>query len=176
MKYLVVLLYLISCNIIFTAEPKNTIAYVDVDYVFSNSKLKIRLEKGYSEQVASFLNARLKLENELNQLKQNLSVMEAILGSTEFKEKVNQYNEKKKNSELELVTLNKEFKEWEKEYQAVLIEDFYRVIKAYSIDEKIKIVFSKKAVLVSQNDNIDISDKIISLLEEVSIRDLPTVK
>ena len=159
-----------------TVDTNFKIAYIDVDYVFTHSPLKVKLETAYSEQISRFLNYRQKLEADLLQIKQDLDSLRTVLGYTEFIEVSKDYLEKKKLVELELIAANKEFKAWEKENQAIFIEEFYRVVKAYAIDKKIKIVFSKKVAIVSSSDDYDISDRIISLLEEVNTRDLPTIK
>ena len=171
--YIVLIFY---CSSI-TAEEELKILYVDLNYVYSQSDLKERVEKETNQKRKSIETIREEARNSLREDKKYLKRLELLLGYEEYATEYRQlYQKKFELKEKELEKLNEELNLWRKEKESGVFEELLLAIETIAEKEKAKIVFHKRGSIVYADSSLDVSDQVIDLLNEINQRSLITVK
>ena len=158
------------------SEEKRKIVYVDIEYVFQNSLLKEKLNRKYKQQKERFMKLRQNAEEKLGDFRKYLRQLEEYLGHSEYVLEFKNLQEDKKNLEAEVIEARKDFKKWEKENQAIILDEFYHALEILAKEEKIDIILSKKKTIIFGDNKFDVSERIISILEDIKERDSVTAK
>ena len=156
--------------------PAGRVAYLDLEYVFKNSNLKARSDKESKAQKERFIYLKNRIELSLRKKNKELRQLEMILGHTEY---MKEFEERSGGLELqkkELADLKKKYDEWYKAAQVNLYEELMIAIETISQKENVSIVLSRHPAVLFSNDSLDISEKVIDLLDQINQRDSITTK
>lgn len=148
-----------------SAYSNETIAYLDIDYIFKNSNLGKQIVLNLNEANKKNLLQLKKKENELKKIEKELTNKKKFLTDEEFKKNLNEFN-----SSIKLFRKNKNELvgsfERKKNNQ---ISDFFKkinpILKEYMTANSIKIIIDKKNVLIAK-EKLDITDSIFNLINE----------
>ena len=158
-------------------EEKLKILYIDLDYVYEQSDLKVRSQKEVGRKRKSLDNIRKEAEVSLQKDKKYLNRLESLLGYEEYVREYKQlYQEKFERKRKEFEKLSKELEFWRREKELDLFEELLLAVETIAEKENATIVLRKKGSIVYINPSLDISDQVIDLLNEVNQRASITVK
>ncbi len=152
---------LISLLCVGTALAADKFAYVDLSQLFSEYGKTKDYDKSLGEKQSLYEGERDKMVNDIKKLQDKLNLMsdkdkDAKKGDLETKVKGLQDYDRQKQTDL-----RKEQDERMKE----ILKDIEDTVKAYAEKEGYTMVFNDR-VLVYQNKNLDITSKILELLNK----------
>ncbi len=170
---LLIFIHLTYCGLLIS---KNKVAYVDLEYVFQNSNLKRESDDKTRLQKESYVRLQNNLETSISQMKKELRQLESLLGYSEYMTIFKKRKKKIKIQRKELSNLKKDYKEWYRIAQVSLFEELVIAIETISEKEGVDLVLSKRPAVLYSKDSLDISEKVINFLNQISQRKSITVK
>jgi len=145
------------------AEAADKFAYVDLSKIFSEYSKTKEYDKVLSDKETVYNNERDQKTNEIKQLQDKMSLLSD-------KEK----DAKKQDLEAKIKTLQDydrakqtDLRKEQDEKMKLILKDIEEAIKQYSEKEGYTLVFNDR-VLVYQAKNMDITDKIVDILNKVT--------
>ena len=177
MKYYIFYIFFFVCGQFLLAEEKFKVLYIDLDYVYEQSKLKIKTENELRKKRKFIETTKLKLEDSLRSDKKYLAQLESFLGYAEYNAEYKElYQKKLGDKEKEFQRLHEELNLWKAEKELNIFEEFLLAVETIAEKEKAKIVFFRKGSIVFADQSLDISDQVIALLNQINQRASVTVK
>ena len=164
-KIFLLIKFLLFIGITNLSLANANIVYVDMDKVLTLSKTGSSLLKQFDELDKKNLDQFNKSEKNLIKKENNLISQKKILSEVDFKNKLNElrlevqnYNKKKK------IILNESDKKKQLNTNNFLIM-INPILTKFSDDNKISLILKKKDIIIGKS-NLDITDKIIELVDK----------
>ena len=152
------------------------IFYVDLEYVYEQSILKPQAQKSYEakrEQIEGLLK---KTRQALKQKKRYLEVLADLLGHEEYTDVYESHRKEIEVHEAEIKKARKNFSIWKKENEKELLEEVMLAIESIAESEDAKIILLKQPTVIYSDKSLDISERVIDLLNLIDPRDTITAK
>ena len=149
----------------FYAQAKETIAYLDIDYVFHNSNLGKKIVLELNEKKKNNLLELKKKEDILAKNEKDLINKKKILSENEFKKKLEDLSLNIKSYKKDRELLIKNFEQKKNEEIKIFFNKVNPILKNYMSQNSIELVLDKKNVLIA-NDTLDITEDIYNLINK----------
>ena len=177
MKHFIFYVFFFVGGQLLLAEEELKILYIDLDYVYDQSKLKIKTQDELRKKRKFIGTTRLKLEDSLRNDKKYLTQLESFLGYAEYNAEYKKlYQKKFEEKEKEFQRLHEELSLWKTEKESDIFEELLLAVETIAEKEKARIVFLRKGSIVFADQSLDISDQVIDLLNQINQRSSVTVK
>ena len=147
----------------FCTQAKETVAYLDIDYVFHNSNLGKKIVLELNKQKKNDLLELKKKEVILSKNEKDLINKKKILSEDEFKKKLEDLSLNIKSFKKDREQLLKNFEQKKNGEIKIFFNKVNPILKKYMSQNSIKIVLDKKNVLIA-NDTLDITEDIYNLI------------
>ena len=162
-RIFILFLFYIFLSVNATADTK--VAYIDIEYILSNSKpgknLIQKLNLIENEKKEKFHSNEIKLKEEENKIIASKSIIteeQLKKDINEFQKKIENYK-KIKSDEINILKKNRNFE------LSKLIDLINPIIKDYMTDNSISIVIDKKNIYIADK-NFDITENIIDIINK----------
>ena len=165
LKFKKIFIILFLTIIPFYTQAKETIAYLDIDYVFHNSNLGKKIVLELNEQKKNNLLELKKKEVILTKNEKDLINKKKILSENEFKKKLDDLSLNIKSYKKDREQLLKNFEQKKNEEIKIFFNKVDPILKKYMSQNSIKIVLDKKNVLIA-TDSLDITEDIYNLINK----------
>ncbi len=147
------------------SQANLNIVYIDMDYIFNNSKAG----KSINDQIESKKNDNKKKvkisEDEIKKESQNINNQQNILSEDEIKIRIDSLNKKIKNLQNKVKENNNLIAKMKLEGTAKLLKQLKPILSEYSEKNNISLVLQKKNVIIGKN-NLNITDDIIKIIDD----------
>ncbi len=173
-KYAILLVLLLPCSLIQAQESR--VGYVDLEYVFENSALKSTLYKQYQNQRLNILNAKKNAEQNLQDLLFRLRQKESMMGYSEFQIELKKAEIKIKDYEEKIKTTKDELRKWEADLMASVFDNIISVFQAVADEKKLDLIISRKTSVLYGKTDLDYSQEVVDLINEINDRDTATAR
>ncbi len=151
--------------ITFSAQANTKIAFVDIDFLFENSKVGLSIKKKLKDidlkNSKILKNKEKKIideENEIKKLKNIISKEEFDKKIGQLKISLNSYNEEKK-------IILKEFKNTQNSELKIFFEKINPFLLSYMSEKSIDLLIEKKNIFIGKS-NIDITKDILQIIDK----------
>ena len=162
-KYSIIIYFL--CTYSFSALSNGNLAYVDLDYIFSNTILgkKIILELKKENQ-KNFDNLKKK-ELNLIELEKDLIKKKNILSKEEFDKKFSEINSKISSFRNEKKKIIQDFDIKKKSEISSFFKKINPILVTFMKDNSLDLILDKKSVIIAKND-LEITNKIKEIIDK----------
>ena len=162
-KYLLIIYFF--CTYSFGVFSNNNLAYVDLDFIFSNTNLgkKIILELK-NENQKNFDNLKKK-ELNLIELEQDLIKKKNILSKEEFDKKFTELNLKISSFRDEKKKIIQDFEIKKKNEISSFFKKINPILVKYMKDNSLDLILDKKNVIIAKNE-LEITIKIKEIIDK----------
>ena len=161
-KNLIIIFFLFLTT---NSYSKETIAYIDIDYIFRNSnigkKIISTLNKKNEDNLTKLKAKQVLLEKD----EKNLKIKKKLLSESEFNKKLTDLRSKIKLYRIEKDDLVKNFEKKKNDEVKIFFIKVNPILEKYMSENSIKIVIDKKNVLIA-SDNLDITEDIYNLVNK----------
>ena len=147
------------------ASSQESVVYVDIDYIMTNSKvgksLNSQIEKTHKSNISFFK----KKENELKENEQDIIKQKNIIDKSEFQKKINELrNEANEYRKLRKEKIDKVTKQ-RLSATGKIIKELKPILSKFADENSISIIIQKKNIIIGKS-NLDITPQILSLLDK----------
>tara|TARA_Y100000591_G_C21478109_1_gene519105 strand:+ start:47 stop:547 length:501 start_codon:yes stop_codon:yes gene_type:complete len=161
-KKILCILLVFLFNISFLSANEK-IVFVDLNYILSESVKGKKILKGLNDLTKKNEELFQLTEKKLNKKKDEIKKLQNIISETEYNNKVSQL--KSEVSEYNNLKNNKlkSFENEKKNELDLFFNDLNKILNIYMKENNIDIIVEKKSIIMA-NKILDVSDKIINLL------------
>lgn len=156
-------------------KPKR-VGYVDLEYVFENSALKDTLYKEYQNQRQNIIKSKKNAETNLQLLLFSLRQKEAMMGYQEYQKELRVSEKKVKEYEETIKEAKEELRKWEADLMASVFDNIISVFQAIADEKQLDLILSRKTSILYGDTDLDYSQDVIDLINEINERDTATAK
>ena len=143
----------------------NEVAFIDVDYLFSNSKKGKEIITILNNLNENNQNILKKKENEIIDLKNQIENQQNLLKKDELNNKIEVLNLKAKDFNDLKKNLINEFEEKKNNEIKIFFNEINPLLEKYMMDNSIKIILDKKNIFLA-NKEYDITPEIIRIIDK----------
>ena len=151
--------------ITFSVQANTKIAFVDIDFLFENSKvglsIKKKLENIDLKNSKILKNKEKKIIDEENEIKK----LQNIISKEEFDKKIGQLKISLKNYNEEKKIILKEFKNTQNSELKIFFEKINPFLLSYMSEKSIDLLIEKKNIFIGKS-NIDITRDILQIIDK----------
>ena len=152
------------------SSNKNTLAeinisFVDVDYIYSNSKIGKKIDNKLKADKKKLNNELTGYQKQIQDEKKKLVNQKNVISEDEFKiQTVKLENKIKKYNKL-VSDNNKSFMKYKKEIKGLFLKELMNIVREYAEVNSIQLILNKKDIIIGQN-TMDISNDILQLVNK----------
>ncbi len=149
----------------FTASAEEKIAFIDLNFVYSNSKIgkKIITEIGNKRKN---LNKDFKdFQNKLNKEKDKLIAQKNVLAEDEYKKKVVALEEDLKKYNEIISKKNKDLIDYQNKSKNEFVKKLQSTLQKYAKENSISMILRKEQILIGSN-KLDVTKDILELVNK----------
>ncbi len=159
-----ILIFIFFLIINFSAQANSKIAFIDVDYLFENSKIGTSIKKKLKNIDMQNSNTIQKKEKNLIEEENKIKKVKNIITKEEFDKKVIEFrkNVNKFNDEKKIIL--REFNEIQNTELKFFFKKINPILLDYMDENSIDLLIEKKNIFIGKS-NIDITNEILKIID-----------
>ena len=144
---------------------ENKILFIDLDYVYSNSKAGKEINNRIKEKTKSINLELNKYRKIIDDNKKDLATKKNVLAKEEFEKKYIELEKLIKESNIKISKKNKDLIQFKNKAEIEFKKNLDTVLKTYAKDNSIQMIINKKNILIGKND-LDATRDILKLFDK----------
>ena len=164
-----IILFFIIFNFNNNLYSKNSVVYLNVNYIFNTSNSGSEMNKLLQKKIK-------KLENEVKIFSDNIEIkkneiikQKNVISQTEYNKKFKIVDDEIKVFNSKIKEENNEINKIRKEARLNFTKELQKILADYSAQNSIDLIINQENILVG-NKKLDISEDILKILNEKSIK------
>ena len=164
-----IILFFIIFNFNNNLYSKNSVVYLNVNYIFNTSNSGSEMNKLLQKKIK-------KLENEVKIFSDNIEIkkneiikQKNVISQTEYNKKFKIVDDEIKVFNNKIKEKNNEINKIRKEARLNFTKELQKILADYSAQNSIDLIINQENILVG-NKKLDISEDILKILNEKSIK------
>ena len=160
-KILFILLFPFSC----LSNENITVRFVDLDYVFKNSKTVIKFSKSFEKKRSAIVAENNKETKKFEKQKDQILSKKEIISEDEFKKLVIEHQKQVQQYQIKMKNKLNDIKTENVKKSNELLNQITQIILDFAKSNKIDLVIKKNDLIVSNSD-LDITKQIIKVINK----------
>ena len=164
-KKLVGLIFLFLISIVTNSFAEEKIAFVDLNFVYSNSKIGKKIIKEIENKKKNINKDFNEFKNKLDSEKEKLIAQKNVLAEDEFKKKIKDLeNNLKKYNEI-ISKKNRDLVDYQNKSKNEFVDKLRSTLEKYAKENSISMILRKEQLLIGEN-RLDVTKDILDLVNK----------
>ena len=164
-KKLVGLIFLFLISIVTNSFAEEKIAFVDLNFVYSNSKIGKKIIKEIEKKKKNINKDFNEFKNKLDSEKEKLIAQKNVLAEDEFKKKIKDLeNNLKKYNEI-ISKKNRDLVDYQNKSKNEFVDKLRSTLEIYAKENSISMILRKEQLLIGEN-RLDVTKDILDLVNK----------
>ncbi len=164
-KKLVGLIFLFLISIVTNSFAEEKIAFVDLNFVYSNSKIGKKIIKEIENKKKNINKDFNEFKNKLDSEKEKLIAQKNVLAEDEFKKKIKDLeNNLKKYNEI-ISKKNRDLVDYQNKSKNEFVDKLRSTLEIYAKENSISMILRKEQLLIGEN-RLDVTKDILDLVNK----------
>ena len=151
--------------IIFNVSAEDKIAFIDLNYIYANSKIGKKIIKETQAKQKNLNKEFQDFQKKLDKEKEKLLAQKNVLSEEEFKKKLKDLETNLQNYNQIIAKKNKDLLEFQKKNKNEFANTLKSTLEIYSKDNSISIILRKENLLIGKS-NLDVTKDILDLFNK----------
>jgi len=162
LSFIIILAVFFSTNYLRAQEK---IAFVDINYIYSNSKIGKKFTKELESKLKSINKEIQDLQKKLDDEKKNVISQKNILAENEYKKKIVELESNLKKYNEIISKKNKDLTDFKSKSKNEFTKTLRSTLEKYAKENSISMILRKDQILIGKN-NLDITKDILDLFNK----------
>ena len=158
---LILFFFLYNTNVF----SQGTIAFIDLNYIYSNSKVGKKIIKEIDNKQLKINEDFKEYQNKLNKEKDDLLAKKNVLEKDEFKKRITELENNLIKYNQEKSKKNKNFLDFRKKSKNDFAKSLRSTLEKYAKEKKISLILRKEQLLLGES-GLDITKEILELFNK----------
>tara|TARA_B100001093_G_C26577362_1_gene905631 strand:- start:282 stop:803 length:522 start_codon:yes stop_codon:yes gene_type:complete len=168
-RILFFIIFLISViNLNTTSHADQKIVFLNVNYIFNNSKSGIEANKSIEKKIKKLETDVNKFSKDINSEKEKLIKQKNVLSENDFKQKLKDVDNKIKKFNGEIKIRNEEIVNLKKKVKLNFSNELKLILSDFSTKNSIQLIVKQEDILMGSKD-LDITNEILKILDSNKI-------
>ena len=164
-KNLLGLIFLFLISIVTNSFAEEKIAFVDLNFVYSNSKIGKKIIKEIENKKKNINKDFNEFKNKLDSEKEKLIAQKNVLAEDEFKKKIKDLeNNLKKYNEI-ISKKNRDLVDYQNKSKNEFVDKLRSTLEKYAKENSISMILRKEQLLIGEN-RLDVTKDILDLVNK----------
>jgi len=142
-----------------------TISFIDVDYIYSNSKIGKKIDNQLSLKTKKINDEIANYQKNIQDEKEKLISQKNIISEEEFKNQSINLEKKVKEYNKLISDNNNSFIKYKKEVKGLFLKKLMNIVREYAEENSIQLILNKKDIIIGQN-SMDVSNDILETVDK----------
>ena len=148
-----------------TTLAEINISFVDVDYIYSNSKIGKKIDNQLKSEKKKINEKLTSYQKNIKDEKEKLINQKKIISEEKFKNQAIDIEKQIKKYNKLISDNNNSFIKYKAEIKSLFLKKLMNIVREYAEVNSIQLILNKKDIIIGQND-MDISNDILKLVNK----------
>ena len=148
-----------------TTLAEINISFVDVDYIYSNSKIGKKIDNQLKSEKKKINDKLTSYQKNIKDEKEKLINQKKIISEEKFKNQAIDIEKQIKKYNKLISDNNNSFIKYKTEIKSLFLKKLMNIVREYAEVNSIQLILNKKDIIIGQND-MDISNDILKLVNK----------
>ena len=148
-----------------TTLAEINISFVDVDYIYSNSKIGKKIDNQLKSEKKKINDKLISYQKNIKDEKEKLINQKKIISEEKFKNQAIDIEKQIKKYNKLISDNNNSFIKYKTEIKSLFLKKLMNIVREYAEVNSIQLVLNKKDIIIGQNA-MDISNDILKLVNK----------
>ena len=148
-----------------TTLAEINISFVDVDYIYSNSKIGKKIDNKLKSEKQKINDKLTSYQKNIKDEKEKLINQKKIISEEKFKNQAIDLEKQIKKYNKLISDNNNSFIKYKAEIKSLFLKKLMNIVREYAEVNSIQLILNKKDIIIGQND-MDISNDILKLVNK----------
>ena len=148
-----------------TTLAEINISFVDVDYIYSNSKIGKKIDNKLKSEKKKINDKLTSYQKNIKDEKEKLINQKKIISEEKFKNQAIDLEKQIKKYNKLISDNNNSFIKYKTEIKSLFLKKLMNIVREYAEVNSIQLILNKKDIIIGQND-MDISNEILKLVNK----------
>ena len=148
-----------------TTLAEINISFVDVDYIYSNSKIGKKIDNKLKSEKQKINDKLTSYQKNIKDEKEKLINQKKIISEEKFKNQAIDLEKQIKKYNKLISDNNNSFIKYKTEIKSLFLKKLMNIVREYAEVNSIQLILNKKDIIIGQND-MDISNDILKLVNK----------
>ena len=148
-----------------TTLAEINISFVDVDYIYSNSKIGKKIDNQLKSEKKKINDKLTSYQKNIKDEKEKLINQKKIISEEKFKNQAIDLEKQIKKYNKLISDNNNSFIKYKTEIKSLFLKKLMNIVREYAEVNSIQLILNKKDIIIGQND-MDISNEILKLVNK----------
>jgi len=148
-----------------TTLAEINISFVDVDYIYSNSKIGKKIDNQLKSEKKKINDKLISYQKNIKDEKEKLINQKKIISEEKFKNQAIDLEKQIKKYNKLISDNNNSFIKYKTEIKSLFLKKLMNIVREYAEVNSIQLILNKKDIIIGQND-MDISNEILKLVNK----------
>lgn len=154
-------------NNVYASNISNNIVFIDVDYIFENSKVGKDLSNQIKFEAEKLEKELIKFEKKFNESEKDLINQKNIITEEDFIKRKEILEQNVNNFRKLYLKKNENFLKFEAEANNLFLENLDKILKIYVKENSIDLIISKKNIIIGKK-NFDATISFLNMFDKLT--------